>query len=296
MIIMLLINKKAMANLRIHNRRLYLCICHRPPLFELPDYVNLIQTADFHTEQPSISVSRYLREKQITPASDYLADHAAIAISDKLNELEGEVDAVITLLHRKICTTKPHGKAAKNLSYSWLCPAKAMDVGAELNLIMNDTLFAQPHFYPQGVLASYAQCHVIQDYLKLAAICIDKNILTTDELVEMTKTKVLFWCPGVGSLPLAGAAYLHGWAAQYIQSVSEAGYECQQPTHPYQKRAISFFAERFLSHKLMNWLLKKGTIACNSQGDYVAQRANIGFLCNCTENDEPTDVQMPGLY
>lgn len=181
-----------------------------------------------------------MRERSITPSSDYLFDHAAIAISDKLNELEGEVDAFITLLHRKVCTTRPHGKAAKNLSYSWLCPAKAMDVAAELNLIMNDSLFAQPHFYPQGVLAAYAQCHVIQDYLRLALICIDKNILTTDELVEMTKTKVLFWCPGVGSLPLAGATYLYGWGAKYIQAASEVEYEWQQPTHPYQKRAIGF--------------------------------------------------------
>jgi len=89
-------------SLRIHNRRLYLCICHRPPLFDVPPYVNLIQTADFLTNQPSLSVRRYLQERQITPPTSYLFDYAAILIHDKLMALKGEVDAVVTLLHRKI--------------------------------------------------------------------------------------------------------------------------------------------------------------------------------------------------
>jgi len=287
---------KAIDGLRIHNRRLYLCICHRPPLFQLPDYVNLIQTADFHTSQPSVSVRSYLRAKHITHPSDYLADYAAIPIHAILEKAEGKVDAVVTLLHRRICTTRPHGNEAKNLSHSWLTPAMSMDVNTELSLIVDDTLIAHPHYYPQGVLAAYAQCHVLQDYLRLASICIDKGILSPEEMVTMIKSKILLWCPGVGSLPLAGAKYLYGWASQYIQAVGESGFVCHQPAHPYQKRAISFFAERLLSHKLMSWLLKEEIITCRNQEDYVVRRRNIGFLCNCTEDHEPTEIQIPGQY
>lgn len=283
-------------SLRIHNRRLYLCICHRPPLFEVPPYVNLIQTADFSTDQPSLSVRCYLRDKGIMPPTDYLADYAAIAIHDKLRELEGQVDAVVTLLHRKICTTRPHGNPAKNLSHSWLCPAKAMDVGAELKLIASDTLYPHPHYYRQGVMAAYGQYHVIQDYLRLAAICLDSAMVSTDEFLAMTRSRVLFWCPGVGSLPYAGAVDLYGWASQYIQIVHGAGYRCQFPEHPYQKRAISFFAERLLSHKLMNWLLQAGIIAAGDGTDCVIKKSNIGYLCNCVEDEESTEIQRPGLY
>ncbi len=221
-------------SLRIHNRRLYLCICHRPPLFDVPPYVNLIQTADFLTNQPSLSVRRYLQERQITPPTSYLFDYAAILIHDKLMALKGKVDAVVTLLHRKICTTRPHGNPARNLMHSWLSPAKAMDVDAELALIANDTLYPHPHYYRHGVMAAYGQYHVIQDYLRIAAICLDNGLISTGELLSMARTKVLFWCPGVGSLPYAGAIDLYGWAAQYINIVHESGYRCQLPEHPYQ--------------------------------------------------------------
>jgi len=282
--------------LRIHNRRLYLCIGHRPPLFDVPPYVNLIQTADFPTNQPSLSVRRYLQDKRITPPTDYLFDYAAIPIYDKLSELKGEVDAVVTLVHRKICTTRPHGNPAKNLPHSWLCPAKAMDVDAELMLIANDTLYPHPQYYRQGVMAAYGQYHVIQDYLRIAAICLDNGMISTDELMSMTSANVLFWCPGVGSLSYAGAVDLYGWAAQYIKIVHESGYRCQLPEHPYQKRAISFFAERLLSHKLMSWLLQAGIISSNETGECVIKKSNIGYLCNCIEDGESMEIQNPGLH
>jgi hypothetical protein len=258
--------------------------------------VNLIQTADFPTNQPSLSVRRYLQDKRITPPTAYLADYAAILIYDKLSELEGEVDAVVTLLHRKICTTTPHGNPAKNLAHSWLCPAKAIDIDAELALITNDTLYPHPQYYHQGVMAAYSQFHVIQDYLRIAAICLDNGILSTGELMSMTRANVLFWCPGVGSLPYAGAVELYDWAAQYIKIIHESGYRCQLPEHPYQKRAISFFAERLFSHKLMNWLLRAGIISFNDAGDCIVRKSNIGYLCNCIEEDESMEIQRPGLY
>ena len=285
-----------MERLRIHNRRLYLCICHRPPLFEVPPYVNLIQTAEFPTDQPSLSVRRYLQDRRIMPATDYLADYAAILVHDRLIELQGEVDAVVTLLHRKICTTRPHGNPAKNLAHSWLCPAKTMDVDVELQLITNDTLYPHPHYYRQGLMAAYSQYHVIQDYLRLAAICLDHAIMSTDELLAMSRSNVLFWCPGVGSLPYAGAVALYGWAAQYIRIVHESGYRCQLPEHPYQKRAISYFAERLLSHKLMNWLFQAGIISFSDRGDCVVRKSNVGYLCNCIEDHESMEIQKPGQY
>jgi len=46
----------------------------------------------------------------------------------KLLELEGRVDSVGTILHRKICTTRALGQPAQNLSHSWLYPARKINI------------------------------------------------------------------------------------------------------------------------------------------------------------------------
>ena len=285
-----------MKKLVVHKRRAYLCICHRPPVFSLPDYVNLVQTGDFSTDLPSLSVKEYLCSIGVNPPSSYLADYAYLLIRDALLKVRGEVDVVVTLQHRKICCTRPVGIPARNMSHSWLCPGIGINTHDELDLIKGDTLLACPHFYASGVMAMYAKTHVLQDYVKLSGLCLDSGVITDEECLAMAAEKVLFWCPGVGALPYEGALYLYDCASSYAMAIHQAGYVCAYPDHPYQKRAISFYAERLMSQKLMAWLKDTGRMQVTPTGELVMPNSIIGYLHNCSEGDQNTDFQQPGLY
>jgi len=193
----------ATGQLQIHHRRVYVCIGHRPPLFTLPDHVNLIQTADFNTHLPSFSVRQYLEEKQISPPSNYLADYAAILIHD---EAAG--------------AGRPGGLSGHHP--------------------------AQKNLYHKSARAASSE---------------------SEPLLAVSSQKDQY--------PVGGAVSLYGWAAQYIRAVHEAKHICKLPSDPHQKRGTSFFAERFLSHKLMNWLLdaKKARIDQNANLILPKQRS-----------------------
>lgn len=280
----------------IYNKKIYFCICHQKPLFDLPNYINLIQTAEFESKLNRFSVSEYLVLLGIKPLTSYLFDYAALLIYDIIESVQDEVDVVVTLLHRKVCLTRPAGVPAINLLHSWQAPAESLDIDHELQLHNGDLLFAHPQVYSQSIANMYAYSHIIQDFLRLSAICIDAGLWSQQNLFDMLTSRILFWCPGIGALPIAGALDMFRAAADYILTVHESGFVCKYPDHPYQKRAISFFAERLLSQRLISWLEKAGRISVHGKDNITIPKSYIGYLCNCTEGSEITNFQSVGLY
>jgi hypothetical protein len=157
----------------------------------------------------------------------------------------------VVLLHRKLCTTQPLGKPDAAFGIMWLAAGDGV-------------VTALPFLIADGLVGQYARCHLVQDFWRLLAICSEK---------------LLLWGPTMGQLPVDVVILLAKHYECLLEAVAAADSTCTRPQDGYQKRCLSFFAERFVGYALLQELLQMGKVSRLPDGGITMARHNIGYCC-----------------
>ena len=277
-------------------RRAVFCISHVQPFFALPTDVNLIQTAAFASDAHTISLPDFLKECGQQSSCIPVMDYALVLLGELARQWRQELDFIVVMLHRKLCTIQPLGKQDARFGPMWLAAGDSVDVDAELNRYPDDVLTAMPFFVADGLVGQYARCHVVQDFWRLLAICVDAGVLSSSEAVAFCSEKVLLWGPTMGQLPVEVVIQLADGYARFLEAVEAAGFRCSRPQDRYQKRCLSFFMERLVGYCLLKQLLKMGKVTRLPNGGITMNRRNIGYCCNVAPGEMAPDRYEEGRY
>lgn len=260
-------------------RRAAFCISHVQPFFALPANVNLIQTAPFESGAHTISLPAYLRERDLWNSPIPAMDYGLVLLGEIARQWRHEIDYVVVLLHRKLCTTQPLGKPDAAFGNMWLAAGDSVDLEAELARYPNDVVTALPFFFADGLVGQYGRCHLVQDFWRLLAICVDAGLLSSSEAVAFCSEKVLLWGPTMGQLPVDVVIRLAERYERLLEAVAATDFTCTRPQDGYQKRCLSFFAERFVGYALLQELLQMGKVSRLPEGGITMAGHNIGYCC-----------------
>lgn len=275
-------------------RRAAFCISHVPPFFALPANVNLIQTAPFESEAHTISLPAYLGERKLLNSPIPAVDYGLVLLGEIARQWRNEIDHVVVLLHRKLCTMQPLGKPSKEFAHMWLAAGDAVDVDAELARYPDDVVTARPFYFADGLIGQYSRCHVVQDFWRLLAICVDAGVMSSREAVTLCSEKVLLWGPTMGQLPVDLVIQLAERQEHFLAAVAAADFKCSQQHDSYQRRCLSFFTERFMSYILLQELLRLGKVSRLPDGGITMARRNVGYCCTVAEGNLPPNSYEVG--
>lgn len=265
--------------IRLRGRKAIFCISHIQPFFRLPNDVNLVQTAAFNTEAHAILVDPYVHLRTPGTPLGFTVDYAQAFLAEILAQCRDRVDHVVIILHRKITVPQPVGIQAANFSNMCLEAADNIDVNAIINSYPDHALVPVPFWFPRGLMEQYGRCHVIQDFLRLLAICVEADVLTSSEAIEFCSEKVMFWGGGFGQLPLDVFITLGTRQGQMMRAINQAGFRCSKPDDGYQKRCISFFSERIGSLIMTKEFLRLGIMKRLDNGQIDINSQHLGYGC-----------------
>ena len=114
---------------------------------------------------------------------------------------------------------------------------------------------------------------------RLLAICVDAGLLSSSEALAFCSEKVLLWGPTMGQLPVDVVIRLAERYERLLEAVAATDFTCTRPQDGYQKRCLSFFAERFVGYALLQELLQMGKVSRLPDGGITMARHNIGYCC-----------------
>lgn len=260
-------------------RRAAFCISDVQPFFAMPADVNLIQTAPFESGAHTISLPAYLRERNLANGPIYAGDYTLVLLGEIARQWRHEIDYMVVLQHNMLCTTQPLGERSKEFSTMWLEAGDRVDVDAELARYPDDAVFPQPFFFADGLIGQYACSHLVQDFWRLLAICVDAGLISSVDALAFCSEKVLLWGPTMGQLPVNVVISLAARHKRLLEAVAATDFTCTWPHDGYQNRCLSFFSHRFISYYLLQQLLHMGKVSRLPDGGIKIAEGSIGYCC-----------------
>lgn len=269
----------------------FFCIAHEAPWFELPDHVEVVATGKYQADgrlnirdsQRSIGTGS-LNGDSFYP---YLTGTAgSLYISELLQSRPTEGRSVCVFQYRKLISPTPIGEPATNYPFMRMLglPFGKDQVSELFASYATDLLMPHPFIMSEGILAQYAACHHVADFLLLTRIAIDRQVLHESEITTFFGTGIFI--PGgveFGVFP----CHLYIGILELLRPVVDeflTRHAPFEPHHEYQRRALSFFAERLTSYLLLKelgWPVS-GVNPDGTACELPAQ--NIGYMCTLSEN------------
>ncbi len=241
---------------KVSDRVAYFLVAHTKPDFCIPQYFNLIKTADFDVNHQgaSFSVSEKISEDSgFRPANSYLADYSIPVIRKLLLGCSQDIDFISIAIHRKFIARTSVGTPAANYPGMYLAPSHAVTDELLRFDKRSNFLIMQPLKLNFGVESQYAAAHIKSDFDQLLSLAIRSKVLSVVGADLFATSRILF--PGItlGVTPRAIFLGLAELVDRYVRYTDLVGFRPFKPEDPYQSRARSFFVERLLSYwfKLM---------------------------------------------
>jgi hypothetical protein len=284
--------------LAVKDRVAYFNISHCEPLFQLPNFFNLIATSDykFNHTGPKFSVRNHIEgNPNLNPTSSYLADHALYVIHDLLKSSEQDIGQVYISCHRKVVVRNPIGSSASNY------PGMSIAHGDELNErdLLSDKksrfLIMRPMIFPDGIFGQYARKHSEKDFFNLLELAIQCGTLSTTQVNDFAATKMFF--PGLvlGLIPKETILGLLEPICRFIECTDSLEFQPEFPGDPYQSRARSFFIERLLSFLFLSNVDNQQSVFKSSEENSISLSAKeFGFCINFTAEKNSAAVYVHG--
>jgi|GEM_PF-4925186 len=276
----------------------YFNVSHCEPLFQLPNFFNLIATSDykFNHTGPKFNVQNHIEgNPSLNPTSSYLADHALYVICDLLKSSEQDIEQVYISYHRKVVIRHPIGSSASNY------PGMSIAHGDELNerYLLSDKksrfLIMRPMIFPDGIFGQYARKHSKKDFFNLLELAIQCGALSTIQANDFAATKIFF--PGLvlGLIPKETILALLEPICRLIEFTDSLEFQPEFPNDPYQSRARSFFIERLLSFLFMSDFDNQQSVFKSSEENSINLSAKeFGFCINFTTERNSAPVYVHG--
>ena len=282
-------------NIAMSGNKAAFCISHIPPFFSLPKEVNLIQTARFESEVNSICLPELIENwadyKIKVPLVNYAVPYLGKIAKDHSDSLK----FISVMLHRKICTVQPIGfKDTVFDGQMWLAAGESVEVGEELNRYPEDLLIPMPIFFNDGIIGQYARCHIVQDFWRLVAICVDVGLFNSAQAMAFCSEKVLCWGAPLGQLPLKLIILLADVQDRFLKAVHMANFKCTLPDDGLQGRCLAFFSERLMGYFVLQYLLEAGKACRLADGGIKLMNINIGHCCTVGPGNIVPESYVPG--
>jgi hypothetical protein len=242
----------------IKNKVAYLCIAHTKPLFELPYFYNLLQTANFvygEFNGYTSSIKKFIDNDSIyKPINNYYPDYSFSFIEYLLNNNNDKIDYIFLTLHRKFLTRDDYGTPSQNfygMNIVNNIPANSSLLEFDFK---SDFLISKPLIFSDGVVGQFSRKHNIEDFHTFFKLLKTSNILTNSELDIFLAQKILFPAVPLGLLPYKLFLNLIKSLSIFTRHTDSIGYEILMPNDVYQSRARSFFMERLASFLFIKYL------------------------------------------
>ncbi|SCX38765.1 hypothetical protein [Variovorax sp. EL159] len=271
----------------------FFCVAHEPPWFELPDHVEVIATGTYQVEgRLNIRDSRHTVGSGCLNISNfypYLTGTAgSLYISELLQKRPTEGRSVCIFQYRKLISLEPIGAAAANYPYMRILGLHlGKDQVAEiLASYATDLLISHPFLMPEGMLAQYANYHHVADFLVLTRIAVDLKVLQETEVPTFFETRL--FVPGGVEFGIIPCDLFIDIMERLRPILGEflSRHVPFAPHNAYQRRALSFFAERLGSYLLIKHL-GWPTTGANPDGSLLLLPAqNVGYMCTLSESGE----------
>lgn len=279
----------------------FFCIAHEAPWFDLPDHVEVVATGKYQADG-----RLNIRDSQRTIGTGnlngdnfypYLTGTAgSLYISELLQGRPTEGRSVCVFQYRKLISPTPIGEPSINYPFMRMLgmPFGKEQVSEIFASYATDLLMPHPFIMSEGILAQYAACHHVADFLLLTRIAIDRQVLHESEITTFFD-RGLFIPGGVefGVFP----CHLYIGILERLRPVVDEFLTRHAPVEPhnaYQRRALSFFAERLTSYLLLKelgWPVS-GVNPDGTGCELPAQ--NIGYMCTLSENGQYRVFGRPG--
>lgn len=279
----------------------FFCIAHEPPWFELPDHVEVVATGKYQADG-----RLNIRDSQRTIGAGslngdnfypYLTGTAgSLYISELLQGRPTEGRSVCVFQYRKLISSTAIGTPATNYPFMRMLgmPFGKEQVSEVLAGYATDLLLPHPFIMGEGMLAQYAAHHHIADFLLLTRIAIDRQVLHASEITTFFGTRL--FVPGGIEFGVFPCILYIGILERLRPILDEflARHLPVEPHHGYQRRALSFFAERLTSYLLLKELGWPVSGANPDGSDWELPPQNIGYMCTLSENGEYRTFGHPG--
>ncbi len=258
------------------------CVAHTRPLLDLPDYVEVIGTADYQGEgRLNVRDSR----EPLLANPPYLAGSAGFYYIAEI--LKGRPTAgkrVLSLLHRRFLAQEPVGERSAANPILRVIPSFPR---AELDRILRSyaapVVVPMPIFFAGGILDQFARAHHVEDFLRLTDHAVRAGALSPLGVADFCSSRLLIPCGcNLGIIPC-------DWFIEIMERCFAAAKRYVEherplePDHPYQSRAVSFFQERLSSYLLLQKLGWAGLARLPEPAGIPA--AMVGEMVVITEGD-----------
>lgn len=186
-------------------------------------------------------------------------------------------DKIQFIQQAKVVTRNPIGWKSKSYSGMMVLP-KWLAKGVDVKRVAEDSeMFLFPQIVSQlgGVMNRYAHTHHLPDYLRFCAVAIDEGVLTSLQVIEMSKQDILI--PGGGLLGVSPLGYYLS-VVESAKRVALSFLTKHRPglTTPYQRMAVGYCIERLCSYLLIKKL--------QSEYDGIP-REFMGYMIAATDSD-----------
>lgn len=282
-------------NIALLGNNAVFCISHIPPFFTLPKEVNLIQTARFKSEAHSICLPDLLGLRAEDEIKLPLVNYALPLLGKIAKDHSSRLKFISVMLHRKICTIQPIGVRDSSFDgQMWLAAGESVEVGEELSRYPEDLLIPMPIFFGDGIIGQYARYHIVQDFWRLIAICVDVGLFNSAQAMAFCSEKVLCWGAPFGQLPLKLIILLADVQDRFLKGVHMASFKCTLPDDGFQSRCLSFFSERLMGYFVLQYLLEEGKACRQANGGIKINNANVGYCCTVGPGNTIPQRYIPG--
>ncbi|MFM7312299.1 MAG: hypothetical protein ACKO0M_03880 [Cyanobium sp.] len=277
-----------MTALRCHNNTYSFCLCHRPPLFQCPEWITLIKTRPFN-ELPGQDAH------ELVPKYSLLYHHlcgdvGVFAVRRLLEQLDASPARASELFvsitsYRKLIALEQHGQPAGNLPGVWVAQEGSFDATQAIEATHGKVVIPQiiNHQVPLGVALAYAASHALEDYLAGTQILLKDDILNPRQAIDFLEMSAHFiWGGFAGTLRLDHFLELADNLEKATLSILRSGYVSQKGwTDTYQERWIAFFLERLSSFWYLERLGSEELLAWQSPTTLLMDsRLTQGFNTN----------------
>jgi hypothetical protein len=280
----------------------YFCLAHVEPLFDLPDYFNLIKTQDFLSSHKgnSYSLKSYLARNNLEPRDDgHLSEYSWGFL---LHLLSGrnlrEVTRVSVSLHRKVVVSANIGRTSVTYlpGYLGMNVITRKELPIESLRVPLDTgvLVMPPVSFTRKVVGQYASSHSLCDFLLSLAICQKCGVLSDEDILSFINQEIFFPCLLVGTFPRKVFIEIGSKIEAYVIASENSGIGDSHEPGSYQSRARAFFIERLASYLFSKHALDIGVFKTNSDGTLGLNHKAYGYCLTILPDESGDDDYQVG--
>ena len=196
----------------VKNNVAYFCLTHTVPLFNVPNFYNILLTSSKNILDSSfniLSIKDYVdTRKELKPINNFYPDYFFVFLNDYFKKTKLCCEYICISMHRKIVTRASIGSPTSNFHGMNLSNEKYLPI----NLLTFDKktnfLLCKPLEFQDGVKGQYYRKHCKNDFDKFANMLIPSGVFSEIEMEFFLNQKILVPAAPLGVVPYDVFVYI----------------------------------------------------------------------------------------